>query len=311
MKYPLLIMLCMTLFSCREETINLPDLPPVPEKKIKQIDFSLLGNNISTLFFHDRTGRVVQLRSPSPILDIQYNGDTVLFQYPAVSNAVVQTNREVKFLVNSSNKPVLRLQKKYNLSGPGGPGALHTQTRYTYDTTRYFYDVTGKLIRSVYRSRDSFVIVIPGGVETETNIVTREDEYWYTGTNINSRNGSGKQTKRVINAAGTNTTDIIFTEIREFEYGTNNPNVFNFANALVFNETSTVFSPNNYDIDHLATQLPVKVINHWVSHLANGQPYYSYSQTDQFDYIYDADGYLKTINKVTPFVTSNYRFVHE
>jgi hypothetical protein len=81
---------------------------------------------------------------------ISYSGNEVLIVEPAVNNAAQAITREIKYVVDGSNRPLSRIEQR--TEEYKAPSAIPQRTFYS-DTAVYTYDAGGLLLRKTGSTR--------------------------------------------------------------------------------------------------------------------------------------------------------------
>jgi hypothetical protein len=281
----------LILLSCKKsDTVNTEEVRLL---QTKQQDGN--GDLHTTILDYDAQGRIVRISSkknndvPELRATISYPGSEVHVAEPTISNAASSHTREIKFVLDGSNKPLTRIELRTNeYFAP----ASNPQRDFYTDTATYSYDASGLLTKKTGRSRDS-TWFNPGYVQTSV----RSNTYTATYTNVN---GNLAEMTRVSaenyrSAIGSNTysSSSSMEEKNTFDYSRAYANSTDFKHAFLLEEFAVILP--DYPLNKNYRNLPNQVTSSRVEKNGTGAVVDNSSGSSTMTYSFNKYGFLSMI----------------
>jgi len=276
----LFVSFCPLIFSCKKEPAA---IPPPPEPRLLALTHNAGFPDAETIsILYDAGRRILAMQSDENSASAQgsYSGNQVLIT--SISPGLIQS---IRLVVNGSGRVTKRFERTI-LSDEAA-----NETRYSSDTTDYFYDSNGLLIRSEGKRDDT-----TRNSTDATYIGELQSLHTTTYVNTNKMLASMKVEDKIINvnSAVYHTNDYVFAYDQGYD------NKLDFKNAVVLNEMS-LFEVYPFPINKNYGKLPNKVTHNETYKDENGVPFYTNEVVYNTVLTFDEKGAVSKIDHDTNY----------
>lgn len=275
-KLLLLVSFSPLIFSCKKDPAAVP--PPPPEPRLIALTYNAGFPDAETISLqYDAAGKIVSMQYDE-------SGEAAQVSYPA--NQVLFTsklsghNQSVRLLVNGSGRVTRRYERFIQRD------IAANETYYISDTTDYFYDSFGLLIKSEGTRHDT--------TRNSTDLsFVRELHTSHTITCLNTNKNlvSMSVEDKVLNV----NSPVYHTNEYVFEYDQDYNNSMDFRNAVVLNEIS-LFQDYPFPMNKNYAKLPNKVTHTETYKDENGAPFYTNTSVYNTTVNFNETGWINQID---------------
>lgn len=284
------ILPALVLLSCKKsDTVNTEEVRLL-QTKLQDGN----GDLYMTLLDYDAQGRIVRIsnkinnNAPEVRATISYSGNEVQVVEPPISNGSSSHTREIKFVLDGSNKPLTRIEQRTNeYFAPNNP-----QRDFYTDTTTYSYDASGLLTRKTGRSRDSTWVNF-GYVQTSLRVNTYTANYTNVNGNLAEMTRVSQENYRTTIGTTTRSSNSSLEEKNTFEYPKAYPNSTDFKNVFLLEEFGVIL--HDYPLNKNYRNLPNQVTASRVEKDGTGVVTHSESAISAMAFSFNKYGFLSMI----------------
>jgi hypothetical protein len=244
----------MILVSCKKNN-NIPGNASL--NRIKQIVNDTLGGTESFVF--DNEDRIISVQvsfagTQTAVANISYGAGTIVIN--PVHPTTVEKSTQISYSIDGNGLPLIRTSYD-SLDYDSLTG--NTQRDYIYDTTQYFYNAQGLIVKKLYTRKDSTYFDPGGSPQIIIDLTQIENDYTYNGeflTNVTRNSEMSFNTYSIVyqNTVATKQTQI---DTWNFNDSKHFPNKWDYNNQVVIQELG--FLPDFFlvgDINKINSALP-------------------------------------------------------
>lgn len=235
--------------------------------------------------------------------NISYSGNEVLIVEPAVNNAAQVFTREIKYVIDGSNRPLSRIEQR--TEEYKAPAAIPQRTFYS-DTAAYTYDANGLLLRKTGSTRDS-TWFNPGQVQTMVGTEAYTATYTNTNGNLSEMVKTTIEKYRTVSGFATYSDQSSEEEKIAFEYTKSYANKTDFKNAFLLEEFEVLLY--RYPLNKIYRNLPDRFTQTIVTRDAMGAVTGSESSSGTIALTYNKYGFVELIGD-NPVRTQNKELIY-
>jgi len=291
--FPLLTVLSLAV-ACKKNTHVNTD-----EARLETMKTTDSSGKVTALTFpYDQQGRIAGYVYTAPNgsgtsqASVVYFGNEITIYYTPSNSATFTSSSVVWYKLNANNVPDRRIEADIVHVND----ATGKQDEITTDTTDYFYDASGLLIKATGSYFDTTWYKDYTGfpqIETHRTKYTRD----YTNSNNMMTAVVINKVDNYIAIRGTIVTGTEYTDANyTFEYNHKYPNKTDFKNAVVLGEFGVIFN-KDYLMNKAYTYIPDKITYAETVRYLSGTPAStSFSNTVNLTWGYNGYGFISSLN---------------
>jgi hypothetical protein len=282
------ILTLLVFLSCKKSK----DPDDIRLQTVESIDH--MGNPVYTKFNYDHKRRITSItyneanKQPVTLATISYNGnEAVLLSHSETDPSMNQTT-EVRLIFDGTGKLLKRIEYTYKVKKNF---AVKPAEEFRYDTLVYEYDAAGLLKKTTGNRRDS--LWIQPDYTIKRQFISTAD-YTNTGNNLTASDEYVTYPYTTTTGGVTTLSGGSSEYHREFKYTKAFPNGADFKNAAVLNEYKFYFYDRLLNSNY--KNMPDQVVINNIDRDLNGTVIFTGKGTVDMDRIYNAKGFLSTLN---------------